>query len=110
MTSDQADAWTEAAMRVQAMTEQYGPGLALASCAVTGWWTCRWICRRTFQAYDWLCERRELRTTPAAYDNQAPQDDDLLATCLDIARLHTADPINWRNAERHLRQKGDETP
>lgn len=110
MTTEEINAWADAAIRMQEMTDLYGPGLILASCLITGWKTCRWICRRTLHAWNRIQERRELRRTPAAFDNQPPVDDDALIECRRIARLHTANPDMWRRADNYLRQKGDETP
>lgn len=110
MTPEQISSWADAAIRMQEMTDLYGPGLVLASCLYTGWRTCRWICRRTLQACDRIQERRELRRTPAAHDNQPPVDDDALATCRSIARQAIAHPHISRRVNNHLRQKGDETP
>lgn len=110
MNPDEIDVWTNAVIKLHTAAEQFGPGLVLASCLVTGWWTCRWICRRVFQAYDWARERRQLRATPAAFDNQPPQDDDALVECQRIAREPERDPGPQRAANRYLRKKGDETP
>jgi hypothetical protein len=114
VTPDQIDAVTDAAIRLQELGDLYGPGLILASGLVVAWRASRWICRRALQACDWARQRRELRRTPAAFDNQPPQDDDALDACLRIAGLHPTDPDNsrndWRNATRYLREKGDETP
>lgn len=108
MTPDQINTWTDAALRMQNAVDVYGPGLILASCTVTAWWACRWVARTAFRCWDRLVERRQLRHTPAAFDNQPPVDDDTLATCRRIARQPLTDPDISRTAHRYLRQKGDE--
>jgi hypothetical protein len=110
MTPDQIDTVADAAIRLQELGDLYGPGIILASSLVVAWRTSRWICRRAFQACDWARERRQLRRTPAAFDNQPPQDDDALAACQRIAREPLASPDISRAAYRYLRKKGDETP
>lgn len=111
MSPDQINTWADAALRVQNMADVYGPGLILASSLVTGWWTCRWICRRAFHIYDWARERRDLRSTPAAFDNQPPVDDELLIACRRIDRQPPTDPDDARRAINYLRdQAGEETP
>jgi hypothetical protein len=100
---------TDAAIRLQQLGGLYGPGLILGSGLVVAWRTSRWICRRALQACDWARLRRELRRTPAAFDNQPPADDNLLAACRRIAREPLASPDISRNAYRYLREKGDET-
>jgi hypothetical protein len=110
VTPDQINTWTNAAIRLQELGDLYGPGIILASGLVVAWRVSRWICRRGYQLCDWARQRRELRSTPAAFDNQQPQDDDLLAACRRIAREPLASPDISRNAYRYLREKGDETP
>jgi hypothetical protein len=110
VTPDQIDAVTGAAIRLQEFGDLYGPGIILGSGLVVAWRVSRWACRRGFELCDWARERRQLRSTPAAFDNQPPQSDDLLAACRRIAREPLASPDISRNAYRYLREKGDETP
>lgn len=110
MTPDQIGAVTNAAIRLQELGDLYGPGLILASSLAVAWRTSRWACRRALQLCDWARERRQLRTTPAAFDNQPPADHQLLADCRRIARQPLASPDISRAAYRYLREKGDETP
>ncbi len=110
MTPDQINTVADAAIRLQELGDLYGPGIILASSLVVAWRASRWICRRGLQACDWARQRRQLRRTPAAFDNQPPADDELLIECRRSARLHPAHPEDWRNATRYLREKGDDTP
>jgi hypothetical protein len=83
-----------------------GPGcLAVAAC-IAAWR----IARALRNAAHRLQELLELRHTPAAPDNTAGGDNELLATCRRIDAEPLADPDATRRLINYLRDTGEETP